>query len=221
MQHPGQHRWWHHTLVSAADHARIAEAIRQAEAETSGEIYAVLARSSDDYFYQAGFVATCGILLAAVIAAFLAHWYWFDISLPMFGLAVLAAFVSAMLVLWLLPAVRMALVPRHIRHRRAHLNALQQFLARNVHVTERRTGVLLFVSLAEHYAELVADAGIHEKVQQEDWDAIVATLVHHASRAEVAEGFVRAIGQAGALLERHFPAGPDNVNELDDHLIEL
>nr|WP_312970107.1 TPM domain-containing protein [Brucella intermedia] len=211
----------HHTLIGAEDHARIAEAIRKAEAETSGEIYAVLARSSDDYFFAAGFVATCGILLASVVVAFLAHWYWFDVRLPMFGLAVLAAFLTAMLVLWAFPAIRMLLVPRRIRYKRAHLNALQQFLARNVHITEHRTGILLFVSMAEHYAEVIADAGINARVGQDQWNAIVATLVHHASRAQVAEGFVLAIGQAGLLLETHFPAGADNVNELDDHLIEL
>ncbi|WP_139973848.1 TPM domain-containing protein [Ochrobactrum sp. CGA5] len=211
----------HHTLIGAEDHARIAEAIRKAEAETSGEIYAVLARSSDDYFFAAGFVATCGILIASVVAAFLAHWYWFDIRLPMFGLAVLAAFLTAMLVLWFFPAIRMLLVPRRIRYKRAHLNALQQFLARNVHITEHRTGILLFVSMAEHYAEVIADAGIHARVEQDEWNAIVATLIHHASRAQVAEGFVLAIGQARLLLEKHFPAGPENANELDDHLIEL
>ncbi|MCH4540824.1 hypothetical protein DK867_17815 [Ochrobactrum sp. POC9] len=211
----------HHTLIGAEDHVRIAEAIRKAETETSGEIYAVLARSSDDYFFAAGFVATCGILIASVIAAFLAHWYWFDIRLPMFGLAVLAAFLTAMLVLWFFPSVRMLLVPRRIRYKRAHLNALQQFLARNVHITEHRTGILLFVSMAEHYAEVIADAGIDARVEQDEWNTIVATLIHHASRAQVVEGFVLAIGQAGLLLEKHFPAGPDNVNELDDHLIEL
>ncbi|MEJ5901502.1 TPM domain-containing protein [Ochrobactrum teleogrylli] len=211
----------HHTLIGAEDHARIADAIRHAEAGTSGEIYAVLARSSDDYFFAAGFVATCGILLASVIAACLAHWYWFDISLPMFGLSILAAFISAMLVLWLLPSIRMLLVPRRIRYKRAHLNALQQFLARNVHITENRTGILLFVSMAEHYAEVIADAGIHARVEQDEWNAIVATLIHHASRSQMAEGFVIAIGQAGTLLEKHFPAGADNMNELDDHLIEL
>jgi len=141
--------------------------------------------------------------------------------MSMFGLAVLAAFLTAMLVLWVFPAIRMLLVPRRIRYKRAHLNALQQFLARNVHITEHRTGILLFVSMAEHYAEVIADAGINARVEQDEWNAIVATLVHHASRAQVAEGFVLAIGQAGLLLETHFPAGADNVNELDDHLIEL
>lgn len=208
-------------LIDAQDHERIAEAIRQAEANTSGEIYAVLARSSDDYFFAAGFVATCGVLIASVVTAFLAHWYWFDIRLPMFGLVVLAAFLTSMLVLWFFPSIRLWLVPHRIRYKRAHLNALQQFLARNVHITEHRTGILLFVSIAEHYAEVIADAGIHARVEQDEWNTIVATLIHHASQKEVAEGFVMAIGQAGKLLENHFPAGSHNPNELDDHLIEL
>ncbi len=211
----------HRGSIAAEDHARIAEAIRQAEAETSGEIYAVLARSSDDYFYVAGFAAACGVLLTAVILAFLAHWFWFDISLPLFGLAMLAAFASVMAALWAVPALRLPLTPRRIRYRRAHLNALQQFMAHNVHLTERRTGILLFVSMAERYAEVIADAGIHAHVRQEEWNAIVATLVGHASRAAIAEGFVEAIGQAGTLLKSHFPAGAHDVNELDDHLVEL
>lgn len=208
-------------LISPQDHKRIAAAIRNAEEGTSGEIYAVLARSSDDYFFAAGFVTTCGILIATVIVAFLAHWYWFDIRLPAFGLAVLAAFVATMLVLWFFPQIRIALVPHRIRYKRAHLNAVQQFLARNVHTTAHRTGILLFVSLAEHYAEVIADAGINQHVKQEEWNTIVSTLIHHASRRQVAEGFVVAIDQAGTLLARHFPASDENLNELDDHLIEL
>lgn len=208
-------------FISETDHKRIADAIRAAEAKTSGEVFAVLARSSDDYFFAAGFVVTCGILAASVLLAFAAHWYWFDISLPMFGLAILAAFICAMLVLWLVPAIRIAMVPHGIRHKRAHLNAVQQFLARNVHLTEQRTGILLFVSIAEHYAEVVADAGINARVEQAEWNAIVSTLTHHASKTSIAEGFVESIGQAGLLLEKHFPATPDDVNELDDHLIEL
>lgn len=208
-------------MIDAADHARISEAIRQAEDRTSGEIYAVLARSSDDYLFAAGFVVTCGILLASVIVAFLAHWYWFDIRLPVFGLAILTAFLSAMLVLWLFPALRIRFVPKRIRYKRSHLNAVQQFLARNVHRTEQRTGILLFVSMAEHYAEVVADAGINGRVAQQEWNSIVATLVQHASRAAMVDGFVLAINQAGNLLASHFPAGADDVNELDDHLVEL
>ncbi|WP_204270994.1 hypothetical protein, partial [Escherichia coli] len=73
------------SMMSDEDHARIAEAIRDAESRTSGEIYAVLARRSDSYFFVAGFVVTVAILIAAVVVALAAHWYWFTISLPLFG----------------------------------------------------------------------------------------------------------------------------------------
>jgi putative membrane protein len=207
--------------LNEADHMRIAEAIRDAERRTSGEIYAVLARRSDSYFYVAGFTVACGILLAAVLVAVAAHWYWYTIPLPVFGVAILAAFLAAVLVLWLVPSVTMWLVPRRIRYKRAHLNAVQQFLARNVHRTNERTGVLLFVSLAERYAEVIADSGINAKVQQDEWNGIVAVLTNHAQRDDLASGFVKAIEKSGSLLEEHFPVDAQDMNELDDHLVEL
>ncbi len=208
-------------LMDEAEHASIAAAIRDAESRTSGEIYAVLARRSDSYFFVAGFMVACGILLAAVFVALAAHWYWYTVPLPVFGLAILAAFLTAVLALWLFPGLIMWLVPKRIRYQRAHLNAVQQFLARNVHLTTQRTGVLLFVSVEERYAEVVADAGINAKVGQEEWNNIVAILIAHARRDELTAGFLKAIEKAGLLLQEHFPVGPDDVNELDDHLIEL
>jgi putative membrane protein len=209
------------SLITDTDHKLIAEAIRSAESRTSGEIYAVVARRSDSYFFVAGFAVACGILLAAVVLALAAHWYWFTISLPIFGLAILAAFLTAILVLRLVPGLTMLLVPRRVRYRRAHQNAVQQFLARNVHLTSERTGILLFVSLAEHYAEVIADAGINAKVHQDEWNGIVGLLTDHAKKDALASGFLQAIEKAGLLLEEHFPVGPGDVNELDDHLVEL
>lgn len=208
-------------VMNEADHANIAAAIREAESRTSGEIYAVLARRSDSYFFVAGFMVACGILFAAVLVAVAAHWFWYTIPLPVFGLGILSALVTALLVLRLLPDLHMWLVPKHIRYRRAHLNASQQFLARNVHLTTQRTGVLLFVSLAERYAEVVADAGINAKVGQQEWNDIVAILIDHAGRDELPGGFLKAIKKAGLLLEEHFPVRPGDINELDDHLVEL
>lgn len=210
---------YHH--VDEAGHKRISAAIAAAEKGTSGEIYTVLARRSDDYFFAAGFVFTCGILLSAVVMAFLAHYYWFDIALPRFGLAILGAFICAMLLLWFFPSLRVLLVPRRILYKRAHLNAMQQFLARNVHLTSQRTGILLFVSLAEHYAEVVADAGIHAKVDQAEWNAIVGVLMRHAKRGAVSDSFVEAIALSGQLLKNHFPDDGNSKNELEDKLVEL
>jgi putative membrane protein len=202
--------------ISPEDRQRIGAAIRNAEAQTGGEIYAVLAQRSDDYFYVSGFIACCGMIVTAVIAAFVA-----DLSLPKFALAILAAFICLIVLLALVPALRMVLVPHRVRYRRAHLNAVQQFVARNVHLTSKRTGILLFVSLAERYAEVVADAGINARVDQQEWNAIVATLSRHAAQGTVAEGFIEAIDKAGKLLAQHFPKEAGDENELEDHLVEL
>ncbi len=208
-------------MIDQAQHDQISTAIEQAECGTRGEIYAVLARRSDDYFFAAGFVLTCGILLSAVLAAFAAHIYWFDISLPLFGLAILAAFVMAMLILWFVPQCRVFFVPKQILYKRAHLNAVQQFLAKNVQRTKYRTGVLLFVSLAERYAEVIADDGISSKVDQEEWNSIIETLMHHSKRGEISNGFLAAIELTGQLLQLHLPSTADDENELQNRLVEL
>ena len=59
----------------------------------------------------------------------------------------------------------------------AHAEAVRQFCAQGLHKTENRTGVLIFASEAEHYAEMIADAGINAKVKQEVWDDAVAVLI--------------------------------------------
>ncbi len=124
----------------------------EAEAETSGEIYAVLARSSDDYFFAAGFVATCGILIASVFAAFSPIGTGLTFACPYSGCAVLAAFVSAMVLLWFVPSIRMLLVPRRIRYKRAHLNAFAAIPGAKCSYHRAAHRHPAFVSMAEHYA---------------------------------------------------------------------
>ena len=117
--------------------------------------------------------------------------------------------------------LRIALVPRRIKRARAHRHAVEQFLAQNLHVTKARTGVLIFVSMAEHFAEVIADEGIYEKVPPETWDGVVDELTRHIGKRETADGFVTAINMCADTLARHFPPGSGDDNELPDHLIVL
>lgn len=203
------------------DHARIAEAIRSAEARTSGEIYCVVARSSDGYFVAAALALTAGILVASLAAALFLDRGWDRVTLTHFVAAQILAVGAALVVLRAFPALRLHFVPLRHRYRRAHDNALKQFLARNVHITAARTGVLIFVSLAERYAEIVADSGIHARTPQETWNAIVADLVDNARKDRLADGFVTAIGTVGHILAEHFPVSAHDSNELGDHVIEI
>ena len=207
--------------ISAADHLRITAAIREAETRTSGEIFAVVAHTSDDYTYVAGFFAAFWALMLGLATAIGLWWAAVPVSpLPfaasqVAGFAVVAAFLAAF------PRLRMWAVPRTLAYRRASANAVRQFLAHNIHTTSERSGVLLFVSLAERYAEVVADEGINSHVAQGEWDAMVAELVESARSGRLADGFITAIERSGALLAVHFPPEPEGRNELDDRLVEL
>ncbi|MEW6633603.1 MAG: TPM domain-containing protein [Pseudomonadota bacterium] len=207
--------------ISPQDHERIADAIRAAEARTDGEIYCVVAHASDGYFFPAAFVATLAMLVASLAVAYGLEIWWLTIRVPHFVLAQLLALASLLVLLWLWPALRIHLVPRRLRYQAAHANAMKQFLARNVHRTQARTGVLIFVSIAERFAEVVADSGIDARVGQHVWDGVVAELTRHAGDDRLADGFVHAIESVGATLAEHFPVIPGNPNELDDHLVEI
>lgn len=207
--------------LTREDHERIAAAIRQAEARTAGEIYCVVARASADYFFAAAFFATVGALAGSLLAAWLAEIAWIAIRLPQFILLQVAGVTAVWALLWFVPSLRLAFVPRRLRYWRAHENALRQFYARNVHITQARTGVLLFVSLAERYATVIADEGINRHVEQGRWNGIVGELAQSARRQRLAEGFVAAVEAVGALLATHVPPAEDDRNELDDHVVEI
>jgi putative membrane protein len=161
------------------------------------------------------------LLVVSFGAAFTLEALWFTMRLPWFVLLQILSFAVGFLVLWRFPGLAIHLVPKPLQFRQAHDNALRQFLARNVHVTSERTGVLIFVSLAERYAEVIADAGINRLVGEDTWNGVVDRLVAEASRGRLADGFLAAVETIGGVLAAHFPARPLDNNELDDHVIEI
>lgn len=207
--------------LTPEQHESLAARIRQAEAQTRGEIYCVVARASDSYAYPAAFMLALGVMLVSLPVAIWLDRSWLGLPHLTLVLSQLAAIGIACLLLWAVPRLRILLVPRRLRYLRAHDNALKQFLAHNVHVTEQRTGILIFVSLTERYAEVVADSGINAKVPQEEWNGIVERLVAAAAADRLAEGLADAVDHAGAMLSGHFPGGTNNPNELDDHVVEI
>jgi putative membrane protein len=117
--------------------------------------------------------------------------------------------------------VSMALVPDWIKRRRASRLAREQFFERGLHLTRARTGVLIFVSVAEHYVEIIADEGINALVPPGTWDKAVADFVERVRAGRVAEGFLAAIEVVGTRLAEHFPRASDDPDELPNHLIEI
>jgi putative membrane protein len=193
------------------DHEAVSAAIREAEKKTSGQLVCVFAHASSDY-------ASIPILWASVLAL-LAPWPMINFtqwSVQRIFLIQLAVFIVAGFI-FSIASLRVALVPRAIKRARAHRAALEQFVVRGISRTKNRSGVLVFVSLAERYARIIADEGIAAKVHNSEWQAAIDALTGHMRDGQIAAGFIAAIERCGAVLATHAP--PDgSPNTLPDRL---
>lgn len=222
--------------LHADAHGRIARAIAEAEARTSGEIFCVLAREVSAYRDVAlAWAATAALILPLALIPFGFRPGWSfggwqaanaapgaEIGQALAAYAVLQAVVFiAVYGLSLIPRVRRWMTPRPIQRARVRRAAMEQFLAHGLHVTEERTGVLLFACLADHQVEVIADEGIHARVDQEVWADAAAALVAGLKRGDPAAGFEAAVVRCGAVLAEHFRPRPRNPNEVADRLVVI
>ena len=145
-------------MISESEKARVTRAIHEAESHTAGEIVCVLARHSSDYRLVPIAWAAALVLFVPLPLLFLTAW-----SAPVIYLFQILAFLVGAIALSY-PGVRFLIVPRRAKHDRAHAEAMRQFSAQGIDKTEHRTGVLIFASIAERYVEVVADAGINNRL---------------------------------------------------------
>ena len=202
-------------LFTDQERERISAAITAAERNTSGEIVAVVTDASNSYTYVPFLWAA---LVALIVPWPLIHFTWMPVQ--WIYLIQLLVFLVLLALLWP-KSIRTALVPRSVRSAHAHRRATEQFLAQSLHTTAGRTGVLIFVSVAERHAEVLADHGIHARVPEGTWQIIVDNLTNEIGAGRPADGFVQAIEASGDHLSKHFPPGSRDPNELPNHLIVL
>jgi putative membrane protein len=203
-------------LPSDSDRARVETAIRAAEARTSGELVAVVAAASERYQFEPTLVAAVAALLVPAVL-------WvpgITASLTTIYVAQLVVFAVLLPILLWQPVARW-LVPQRVRRENAERLAQAQFQAQGLDRTEHATGVLIFVSLAEHHVQILADRGIDERVAPDAWNGIVEGLVAAIRADRMTDGLVAAIERCAALLAEHFPRRPDDRNELPDRLVEI
>lgn len=201
--------------ISDADRLEIENTIAEAEQKTSGEIVAVIASASGDYYYVPYLWSA---LIALLIPWPLIYWTW--IPVQEIYLLQLAVFAGLAFILHY-GQLRFALVPRSVMRQRAHQRAVQQFVAQDIYTTTGHTGVLLFVSVAERYAEIVVDSAVHAKVPDREWEGIMSKLTSEIGRGNAGKGLVDAIRSVGDHLAAHFPPSPDKANLLPNHLVIL
>src|SRR3546814_18355089 len=109
----------------------------------------------------------------------------------------------------------MALTPKATRSRRVRRRAVEYFKVGAERRTAARVGILLYLSLDERRAEIVADEAIHGKVAAERWGDAMAALVDEVRAGKPGEGMAAAVAQLGAILAATFPTTETDPHELD------
>ena len=221
--------------VSEADHLLVTAAVAAAEHHTSGEIVTIVTDLSDGYADVRLAWATMIAFLALSVVAFTPSFYlrlvdqligdWGHVWLPSEYLALIFLFMGgAWIVTWLLMKsmpLRLFLTPKHVKQNRVRARAIDLFKVGTESKTVGRTGILLYVSLSEHQAEIVADEAISGKVSAEVWGDAMLALIREVRAGRPGEGMAQAVQRMGVVLAEHFPKGSKNPNELPDRLIEL
>ncbi|MDH5409086.1 MAG: TPM domain-containing protein [Gammaproteobacteria bacterium] len=203
-------------LINDTDRQQIAAAIKAVESKTSGELVTVIAPAADDYIYIPTLVAA---LIALVTPAILGLTGYALVAEHSYLIQIVSFLFFTAMFRW--QPLTMLLIPKRVKYQRAHRVAMEQFFAQNLHHTEKRNAVLIFVSAAEHYVEIIADKGINDHVSNDAWQVIVGKFIADIKARRIADGFVNAVNACGEHLQQHYPADQTNQNELANHLIVL
>jgi putative membrane protein len=201
--------------ITEQDKKQIAEAVKQAESATSGEIVPLIVHASDRYRHA----DLAGGLIGQAMALIAGMWLipGFDYTYAI--VLMVAGFVVGYLKTRHVPFVKRLLLGKKAVAEEVYQRALQAFFELGLANTRDRTGILIMVSLLEHRVQVIADKGINEKVPKGTWDQIVLDVQQGIKRGSLIEGLEKATLHCGEILSKDFPIQPDDTNELANELI--
>lgn len=221
--------------LSEADHTIVSNAVRDAELTTSGEIVPVIADRSDGYsdvvlWWAAAAAFTAMSVFAAFPDFFLDKvdllrggwndgWTFGEVIAWAVGLGLVKFLAVWALLSW--DRLKFVFVPSPVKRQRVHERAVRHFKVGAEGRTHGKTGVLLYLSMQEHRAEIVADDSITDLVPPEVWGEAMADMLAEIRKGCIAEGIAAGVRDVGKVLSEHFPRGEDDENELPDRLIEV
>jgi putative membrane protein len=221
--------------MNEADHQIVSDAVSAAEAHTNGEIVTIVTDYSDHYGDVASLWASIAAFASLSAMALFPKFYlglldwasggWqYDYTPGQylgFILVIMAIKWIAMRLIMNWMPLRVLLTSKGLKQRRVRQRAIDLFKVSAQGRTVASTGILIYLSMREHRAEIVADAAIAAKVAPEIWGDAMIALITHVRAGRAGAGMAEAVAQVGIVLAEHFPKGNDAVNELPDRLIEL
>lgn len=221
--------------MTDADRRLVSDAVAAAEMLSAGEIVTIVTPRSDTYrdvaLVWSALVAFVALAALDMFAGFylpmvehvLGLWAfeWTPRAVLGLALTVLTLKFGGMYLLMRFTPLGLWLTPRRVRNARVRERALTCFRVGAESRTTGRTGVLIYLSLAEHRAEIIADAAIASKVSPETWGLAMKAMLNPLRQGRMADGMAAAVCEVGKVLAEHFPRSADDVNELPDRLIEV
>ncbi|MDD2272413.1 MAG: TPM domain-containing protein [Desulfuromonadaceae bacterium] len=200
--------------LSSEHQTIILEAVRQAEACTSGEIAPMLVAESDDYREAA---MRAAVIMAAVLSTGVAlavndTTIWLFIPLATILYFPLVALANR------LPALKLAFTPAAYIREAVRLRAVRAFHERGLHRTREGNGILIFISLLERKVWILGDRGINTVIPPERWTSLASGLAAGIRAGRMTETLAATISEVGGILKEHFPHRGDDSNELPDLL---
>ncbi|KRB79824.1 hypothetical protein ASE00_19165 [Sphingomonas sp. Root710] len=220
--------------ISDADIERVTQAVTDAEARSDAEIATIVSERSDNYNdVPLIWAALTALLALAVYAAFpdfylgmldriTGGWHvWTErewLTIMVFATTIKFLATRYIVAWW---PLRMVFTPGKTKTRRVRNRAVALFKASTERRTRSRTGVLIYLSLAEHRAEIIADEAIVAKVSPDAWGAAMAVLIDHLKAGRPGEGMAAAVGALGEVLAEHFPYSGNDPDEMPNRMICL
>ncbi len=221
------------TNFTEQDRKKIASAVSEAESKTAAEIVPVVAASSGRYDRAEDVVGLITGIGAMVIAWLLFQhepddpaaggWDGLSLAVPpwVMVLLLIAGFAGGAFLAGRFPRLARPFVPAGQMTIEVAERAAQLFFDQRVRHTDAATGVLVYLSLFERRAVILADDQAFEALGQDILDQECRQLTADARRGDLTGALCAAIGRLGDLLARKLPRGAGDRNELADVLVEL
>jgi len=210
---------WTRHFIKDGEAEQVAAAVTNAEKKTSGEIVPMIVRRSSTIGHVP-YLLTVILWLILVVFEIPQHSFF---TMEFYGpwilavLAIVCFLISFPLskLFW----IQRMLVPHSDQAFQVDTRALLEFYQTGIINTHSRTGILLFLSLMERKAVVLADESISKKMPVETWKQICQEMVEGIQKGDTGAGMVRAVEKCGEVLAPHFPRSAGDQNELKDALI--
>jgi len=203
---------WASAYFSLADTEKISKVVAAAEQATEGEIVPMVVHSSVPRWPTSALIMMTMIILGLVV----------NDLLELAGLGFILALIVSMTLGFLLSKVDQLhrwIAPEAWVLEEVSEMAELEFYRTRIHHTQKKTGILIFISLQEQRVIVLGDEAISKKLAQNTWTELVQLITQGMRSGQAAGGLEAAIQRCGEILAQHFPRSASDQNELSNRLL--